>query len=79
MKRVTKKKGTQLTNEKKQPVGGSFSVRTTLHTIQAHSRDNWADKVNVEDAEDVGQMKGDGNGQEAKTRKARHLLFKDGA
>lgn len=46
---------------------------TPLNTKGAHAMNDWTDKVNVENGDDVHRMEKDGHTEEAKPPKARHL------
>lgn len=63
----------QHTNKQKQPLRRRLRG---LNSERAHTMNNWADKVNVEDGPDVYEVKDHGNGQEACTSKTRHRYGK---
>lgn len=61
------------TNEQYQTFSWSLVI-LSFHAITSHARDNWTDKINVEDGVYVDQMKDHSNGQKAKSIDSRHVV-----
>jgi hypothetical protein len=62
-----------LTNEQHKSIRRGFGrLRWALDTKELHARDNRADEVNVENGQDINQMKSNSNGHEANATRAGH-------
>ena len=62
-----------VSNEENKPLGWRFGAMISLNAERAHTMNDWTDKINVENGNNVHKMEKDGQTQEAESSKARHL------
>ena len=61
-------------DEKYESSGWRFGALIPLDTKGVHTMNDWTDKIDVKDGNNVHRMENDGDTKEAKPSKARHLV-----
>lgn len=60
------------TDEENKTISGGFDTGGTFNGNELHARNDWTDKVNVEDGVDVHDVEDERDGKEAGARKDGH-------
>ncbi len=60
-------------NEEHEPLGRWFGTMIPLNAKGAHTMNDWTDKINVENGDNIHGVEKDGNTKEGEPSKARHL------
>lgn len=62
-----------ISNEEDKPLGWGFCAMAPLNSKRAHAMNDWTDKINVKDGNDIHRMEKYCHTKEAEPPKARHF------